>query len=594
MKLGLKNTFLFLSTFIIVSCGGGGGGGGSSPTPALLFPTITFSTSSTSVLIDESTTLTWSSSNSTSCSASWTSQTSTSGTETINISSAGDNTFSISCIGEGGSSNKSLTVEGYRNTTGVIVDGYVTGANVFIDEDENWTLDASESSTTSDNEGKFTIKYTNGYLVSFGGIDLDSQTALDNLLLTHKLTGHTDFKVVTPLTSVAAFMNDASNTNAALGIDSDINIATFDPVANKGDGGVNDFLYEKGNQLTVLAYALQNITNDLKTTTDSTQDYFKAISEEIEAEYTETSSKVDIETEAFIIKALDNIIAAKALTISDEAMTNASKALSGVMPVIEVKSRNDLTTSVVRFAISTLQTDIKNIANGSASAETIASYKNDVLNYIAKDQDIDSNEITPDINAIADSVSTNEDTNISINVLANDSFISSSPYVLSALNGSHGLVEVSDNNIIYSPDSDFNGSDSFSYTITQGSKTSNGAVSVTVIATNDVPSINAASIYKVDENQTSVATIAITDVDGDELSLTMSGADADSFNLSSANILTFKTAPDFETKDSYSIKLTLTDGIETVEKTITINITDVNESVGYKVLSSIDVIETKE
>jgi len=594
MKLGLKNTFLFLSTFIIVSCGGGGGGGGSSPTPALLFPTITFSTSSTSVLIDESTTLTWSSSNSTSCSASWTSQTSTSGTETINISSAGDNTFSISCIGEGGTSNKSLTVEGYRNTTGVIVDGYVTGANVFIDEDENWTLDASESSTTSDNEGKFTIKYTNGYLVSFGGIDLDSQTALDNLLLTHKLTGHTDFKVVTPLTSVAAFMNDASNTNAALGIDSDINIATFDPVANKGDGGVNDFLYEKGNQLTVLAYALQNITNDLKTTTDSTQDYFKAISEEIEAEYTETSSKVDIETEAFIIKALDNIIAAKALTISDEAMTNASKALSGVMPVIEVKSRNDLTTSVVRFAISTLQTDIKNIANGSASAETIASYKSDVLNYIAKDQDIDSNEITPDINAIADSVSTNEDTNISINVLANDSFISSSPYVLSALNGSHGLVEVSDNNIIYSPDSDFNGSDSFSYTITQGTKTSSGAVSVTVIATNDIPSINAASVYKVNENQTSVATISISDVDGDELSLTMSGADADSFNLSSANILSFKAAPDFETKNSYSIKLTLTDGVETVEKTITINITDVNESVGYKVLSSIDVIETKE
>jgi len=593
MKLGLKNTFLFLSTFIIVSCGGGGGGGGS-PTPALLFPSITFSTSSSSVLIDGTTTLTWSSTNSSSCSASWTSQTSTSGTETITISNAGNNTFSISCIGEGGSSNKSLTVEGYRNTTGVIVDGYVTGANVFIDEDQNWTLDASESSTTSDNEGKFTIKYTNGYLVSLGGIDLDSQTALDNLLLTHKLTGHTDFKVVTPLTSVAAFMNDASNTNAALGIDSEINIATFDPVANKGDGGVNDFLYEKGNQLTVLAYALQNITNDLKTTTDSTQDYFKAISEEIEAEYTETSSKVDIETEAFIIKALDNIIAAKALTISDEAMTNTSKALSGVMPVIEVKSRNDLTTSVVRFAISTLQTDIKNIANGSASAETIASYKSDVLNYIAKDQDIDSNEITPDINAIADSVSTNEDTNITINVLANDSFISSSPYVLSALNGSHGLVEVSDNNIIYSPDSDFNGSDSFSYTITQGSKTSSGAVSVTVIATNDVPSINAASVYKVDENQTSVATIAITDVDGDELSLTMSGADADSFNLSSANILTFKTAPDFETKDSYSIKLTLTDGIETVEKTITINITDVNESVGYKVPSSIDVIETKE
>jgi hypothetical protein len=38
----------------------------------------------------------------------------------------------------------------------------------------------------------------------------------------------------------------------------------------------------------------------------------------------------------------------------------------------------------------------------------------------------------------------------------------------------------------------------------------------------------------------------------------------------------------------------LTDGIETVEKSITINITDVNESVGYKVPTSIDVIETKD
>ena len=60
------------------------------------------------------------------------------------------------------------------------------------------------------------------------------------------------------------------------------------------------------------------------------------------------------------------------------------------------------------------------------------------------------------------------------------------------------------------------------------------------------------------------------------------------------NILSFNTPPDFETKNSYSITLTLTDGVETIEKTITINITDINESVGYKVPSSIDVIETKE
>ena len=56
--------------------------------------------------------------------------------------------------------------------------------------------------------------------------------------------------------------------------------------------------------LTVLAFALQNITNNLNTTTETTQDYFKAITEEIEKEYTETETKVDIETEAFVTKAL--------------------------------------------------------------------------------------------------------------------------------------------------------------------------------------------------------------------------------------------------------------------------------------------------
>ena len=38
------------------------------------------------------------------------------------------------------------------------------------------------------------------------------------------------------------------------------------------------------------AFALQNITNNLNTTTETTQDYFKAITEEIEKEYTETET----------------------------------------------------------------------------------------------------------------------------------------------------------------------------------------------------------------------------------------------------------------------------------------------------------------
>ena len=47
----------------------------------------------------------------------------------------------------------------------------------------------------------------------------------------------------------------------------------------------NDYYYEKGNQLTVLALALQNISNNMNSTSDNSKDYFKAISEEIEEEF---------------------------------------------------------------------------------------------------------------------------------------------------------------------------------------------------------------------------------------------------------------------------------------------------------------------
>jgi hypothetical protein len=533
--LFMKKISIILSiTFIISSCGGGGGGGGgTAPTPTTPLPTVNLSADPVSVLLGSTSTLTWSSTNATSCSASWTTQTGSSGSEAVTISTAGNNSFSISCTGAGGSRSVTATVEGYRNTDGVVVDGYISGAEVCIDEDESWTCDSSESSTTSDNDGKFTIKYANGNLVSIGGTDLDSQTLLDNLLITHKLTGHSDFKAVTPVTSVAAFMTDASLVNAALGIDGTIDVSTFDPVANKGDGGINDYLYEKGNQLTVLAYALQNITNNLNTTTETTQDYFKAITEEIEKEYTETETKVDIETEEFITKTLDNIVEAKTVTITDEAKDNTTKALSGVMPVIEVKSSDDLTTSVIRFAVSTLQTDIQAIANGTASAETVTSYSSDVLTYIAEDQSIEADEITPDITAIADSATTSEDTSVTINVVLNDSYLTSAPISVSAGNGANGtttLAESSPEQIVYTPNADYNGTDTFSYTITQGEKTSSADVTVTIEAVNDAPTIDTASTIQAAENQTAVTTISVSDVDEDDLTLSLSGTDVDSFD----------------------------------------------------------------
>jgi hypothetical protein len=57
----------------------------------------------------------------------------------------------------------------------------------------------------------------------------------------------------------------------------------------------------------------------------------------------------------------------------------------------------------------------------------------------------------------------------------------------------------------------------------------------------------------------------------------LSGTDASAISLSSGGLLAFKVAPDYETKNSYSVTVTVTAASQSVSKAITIAITNVNE-----------------
>ena len=392
-----KLFIIAVSIILISSCGGGGGGGGDTPVPPTppSAPTVNLSANPASVELDNTSTLSWSSTNATTCSAAWTSSNETSGSEDVTISTAGNNTFSITCTGAGGSNSASVEVEGYRSVDGISVDGYISGAEICIDENENWLCDSGENSTTSDNEGEFNIKYANGNLLSIGGTDLDTQVLLDNLLINHKLTGHSEFKVISPITSVASFLSDSSIINPALGIDNSIDIYTFDPVSNKSQSVINDYVYEKGNQLTVLAFTLQNLTNSINTSVETTQDFFKSISEELEQEHSQTNELVDIESSVFIQKVLENVISEKSLSVGDSSKANTVSAISNVLPILKVYSDNQITKAVFNFSISTLQDEIPSIVSGTADETLVNSYTNDIYNYIADDQNIDVTAIRP-------------------------------------------------------------------------------------------------------------------------------------------------------------------------------------------------------
>ena len=78
------------------------------------------------------------------------------------------------------------------------------------------------------------------------------------------------------------------------------------------------------------------------------------------------------------------------------------------------------------------------------------------------------------------------------------------------------------------------------------------------------------------ENQTAIGIVAATDVDTSDssISFTVSGSE---LSLTSAGVLTFASAPDYETKTSYTATVTATDGTNSTTQSITVNVTDVDD-----------------
>jgi VCBS repeat-containing protein len=96
--------------------------------------------------------------------------------------------------------------------------------------------------------------------------------------------------------------------------------------------------------------------------------------------------------------------------------------------------------------------------------------------------------------AVNDSVSTDEDTPITISVLANDSDVDSSEgdtFAPTAIlsDPSNGTATISGSTIVYSPAANYYGSDEFTYEITDsGGLTDSATVSISIASVNDRPS----------------------------------------------------------------------------------------------------------
>lgn len=192
--------------------------------------------------------------------------------------------------------------------------------------------------------------------------------------------------------------------------------------------------------------------------------------------------------------------------------------------------------------------------------------------------------VTQDINLVventdrppevgADSATTPEDKAVTIDLLANDSDPEGKELSLEQVNdASNGTVtKDGEGTVTYTPDEDWNGTDSFSYIVSDGNLTATGEVTVTVTPVDDPPVLDQIGDKEVDE--------------GKELSFTVTAQDIDNqVTLSANNLPTganfaaatgeFAWTPQADDQGSYEPTFTVEANGKSDSETITITVND--------------------
>ncbi|HDF8081504.1 TPA: tandem-95 repeat protein [Vibrio parahaemolyticus] len=158
------------------------------------------------------------------------------------------------------------------------------------------------------------------------------------------------------------------------------------------------------------------------------------------------------------------------------------------------------------------------------------------ITYIVTDGDLtDEANVTVTVTpvndspvAVDDTISTQEDTVVTINVLPNDSDVDGDKLSIESASvpKEQGTVEVVNGKLVFTPAENFNGDAEITYTVTDGQLTDEAKVTVTVNPANDAPTIKVEAVESITEDAVStdtvVATLTVRDTDTPEDQLTVS------------------------------------------------------------------------
>ena len=214
----------------------------------------------------------------------------------------------------------------------------------------------------------------------------------------------------------------------------------------------------------------------------------------------------------------------------------------------------------------------------------------DSFTYTANDGTVDGNTatVTVTVNAVNDApvanvqaISTDEDTAMPITLTGSDA--ENSSLTFSVTNPAHGTLSGTAPDLMYTPAANYHGSDSFTFTVNDGTVNSAPAtVSITINAVNDAP-VAVENVYATLED--TVLDISVpgvlgndSDVEGDPLTaILISDVSHGTLTFNADGSFTYKPAALFNGSDSFTYKAN--DGTtDSNTATVTINVSSVNNA----------------
>jgi len=200
--------------------------------------------------------------------------------------------------------------------------------------------------------------------------------------------------------------------------------------------------------------------------------------------------------------------------------------------------------------------------------------------------------------ASTQSANVDEDGSIQITLAGNDLEDSALTYAIVA-QSANGSLSLSESTATYTPNADYNGSDSFTFTVSDGQLTSSAAtVSITVTGVNDAPSFTKGSDQTVNEDagaqSVSVWTTGISEgpsESGQTLTFLVTNSNNALFSvqpsIDATGTLTYTPAADASGVATMTVKLqdnggTANGGVDTsAEQTFTLTVTGVNDAPSF-------------